>query len=287
MRRRVRFLTPGIRPGRHARPAGVRPGRGDRASTSRSTRTIDGAGRRQGRPRRLGARVRELGGWPSRVPASTTSTTSTTCAARSRGSPTAASRPLLVVFVTPVLGGRPARRRARRAGRPRRLRALRRPPRPHGARPRRDRDLERGGRGRRSGAARRRRVPTPRCCAPPIRRSRPPTRTSPSSPAGMVGNNYELPVGRLRRRRRRVVRRGGRAHRHRLPAHLAGRVLPRAQRPRRALLVHGLPRGPRRDDRQRRRRQAHLDDGDRLEHRLAQGQAPAATAPSRARAPRA
>ena len=45
-----------------------------------------------------------------------------------------------------------------------------------------------------------------------------------------------------------------------------GRQLPRRARPRRPLLVHGLPRGPRRDGPQRRRRQADLDDRARLEH---------------------
>ena len=93
------------------------------------------------------------------------------------------------------------------------------------------------------------------------------------------GQPPRVPGRPLRQRRRRRVRRRRRAHRHRVPAHLPRRVLPRARRPRRALLVHGLPRGARRHDRQRRRGQGRVDDRDRLEHRLAQ----AALVPGRRR----
>ena len=69
--------------------------------------------------------------------------------------------------------------------------------------------------------------------------------------------------GALRQRRQGLLRRRRRPHRHRLPDHRPARVLPRAERAHRALLLHGLPRGPR-DDARPRRRQADLDDRARL-----------------------
>ena len=69
----------------------------------------------------------------------------------------------------------------------------------------------------------------------------------------------QLPGPDLRRRRRRLVRRRRGPHRHRLPRRSAELLLPRG-RQRRALHLPGLPHRPRRDGRQRRRRQADLDD---------------------------
>ena len=166
------------------------------------------------------------------------------------------------------LGGRPARRGPGAAGGPGRLRALRRRA---GARrrPGRDRDLERG----RLGDLLARRAGPGRLRGAAARLLRPHQGGGAERDRGDQRHGRQplrVPAQTLRQRRRRLLRRGRRAHRHRLPADLARRVLPRAQRPRRALLVHGLPRGPRRDDRQRRRRQGRVDDRDRLEHGLAQ-----------------
>ena len=65
--------------------------------------------------------------------------------------------------------------------------------------------------------------------------------------------------GALRQRRQGLLRRRRRPHRHGLPDDRPARVLPRAERAHRPLLLHGLPRGPR-DDARPRRRQARLDD---------------------------
>ena len=67
----------------------------------------------------------------------------------------------------------------------------------------------------------------------------------------------------LRQRRQGLLRRRRRAHGHRLPDHRPARVLPRAERAHRALLVHRLPRGAG-DDARPRRRQAGVDDRARL-----------------------
>ena len=69
----------------------------------------------------------------------------------------------------------------------------------------------------------------------------------------------QLPRAGLRRRRRRLLRRRRGPHRHRLPRRPAELLLSRG-RQRRALHLPGLPHRPRRDGRQRRRRQADLDD---------------------------
>ena len=69
----------------------------------------------------------------------------------------------------------------------------------------------------------------------------------------------------LRQRRPGLLRRRRRPHRHGLPDHGPARVLPRAERAHRPLLLHGLPRGPRGDARAR-RRQARLDDRAGLAH---------------------
>ena len=72
-----------------------------------------------------------------------------------------------------------------------------------------------------------------------------------------------VPREALRQRRQGLLRRRRRPHGHRLPDDRPARVLPRAERAHRALLVHGLPRGAR-DDGRPRRRQARVDDRARL-----------------------
>ena len=63
-----------------------------------------------------------------------------------------------------------------------------------------------------------------------------------------------------------LVRRGRRAHRHRVPDRQPRRRSTATSGPRRPLHVHGLPRGPRGHEPPRRRRQADLDDRAGLEH---------------------
>ncbi len=134
---------------------------------------------------------------------------------------------------------------------------LRRPD-PVGRRRRRLRDLERGGRDRLLGRRRRRgalrRHPQGRL---PRDQAVRPGRQGPARAAHR--QQLQLPRAGLRRRRRRLLRRGRGPHRQRLPRRSAELLLPRG-RQRRALHLPGLPHRPRRDDRQRRRRQADLDD---------------------------
>ena len=83
------------------------------------------------------------------------------------------------------------------------------------------------------------------------------------SSAASSANNFEFLESLYKAGRQGLLRRRRRPHRHRLPDHRPARVLPRAERARRALLVHRLPRGARHDARPR-RRQADLDDRARL-----------------------
>ena len=124
------------------------------------------------------------------------------------------------------------------------------------------RGLERARRAAVLGRACRRRPlhghPARRRAAHPARR---PRREGPARRAD--GQQLRLPRPGLRPRRARLVRRRRRPHRHGVPRGAAELVRARGGEDR-AVLVPGLPDGPRGDGRQRRRGQVDLDDRARL-----------------------
>ena len=79
-----------------------------------------------------------------------------------------------------------------------------------------------------------------------------------------TGNDYPFLEGLYARRRRQLVRRRRRAHRHRLPRHAARQLLPRGRRPRRALQLPRVPRGAQRARAERARRSPDHHDRARL-----------------------
>ena len=177
--------------------------------------------------------VRIFVGWSiARAGAAATSTATTSTRRRATRSPRYRARGVKVLLVVPEhagLGGRPARAPARRRRRTRRPTArfvaelARRCPAADAIEIWNEPDSEIFWRG----------APDPAGYAALLRASYP--RIKAARAGRHRGHRrhgrqpLRVPAGHLRRGRRRLLRRGRRAHRHRVPAHLAGRVLPRAR----------------------------------------------------------